>query len=87
MIMEKKYISLIRKKCIGLAHRRLSIMDLSPLGHQPMHSNDKNVIVIFNGEIYNFNELKKELNEYHFYSDCDTEVIIAAYQKMGSSFC
>ena len=51
-----------------------------------MHSNDKNVIVIFNGEIYNFNELKKELNEYHFYSDCDTEVIIAAYQKWGVHF-
>jgi len=75
-----------QEKCIGLAHRRLSIMDLSPLGHQPMHSNDKNVIVIFNGEIYNFNELKKELNEYHFYSDCDTEVIIAAYQKWGVHF-
>lgn len=68
---------------IGMAQRRLSIMDLSPLGHQPMHSKDGRVSVVFNGEIYNFLELKKELKEYPFCSNCDTEVIIAAYLKWG----
>ena len=53
---------------IGFAQRRLSIMDLSPLGHQPMHAADKRVSVVFNGEIYNFQELKKELSGYPFRS-------------------
>ena len=44
---------------VGFAQRRLSIMDLSPLGHQPMHAADKRISVVFNGEIYNFQELKK----------------------------
>lgn len=68
---------------IGLAHRRLSILDLSEAGHQPMVSEDGRVTVVFNGEIYNYNELKKELADYHFISTCDTEVIIAAYLKWG----
>lgn len=68
---------------IGLAQRRLSILDLSPMGHQPMHSADKRVSVVYNGEIYNFQELKKELKEYPFCSSCDTEVIIASYLKWG----
>lgn len=68
---------------IGLAQRRLSIMDLSPKGHQPMHSTDGRVSVVFNGEIYNFKELKKELKDYPFQSSCDTEMIVAAYLKWG----
>lgn len=68
---------------IGLAQRRLSILDLSPLGHQPMHSADHRISVVYNGEIYNFKELKKELKDYPFRSSCDTEVIIAAYLKWG----
>ncbi|MGN0377057.1 MAG: asparagine synthase (glutamine-hydrolyzing) [Suilimivivens sp.] len=68
---------------IGLAQRRLSILDLSPLGHQPMHSSDKRISVVYNGEIYNFQEIKEELKEYPFCSACDTEVIIAAYLKWG----
>ncbi len=71
---------------IGLAHRRLSILDLSPNGHQPFHSKDHNVTVVFNGEIYNFQLLKQELTDYDFVTDCDTEVIIAAYRKWGRSF-
>ena len=67
----------------GMAQRRLAIMDLSPLGHQPMHSGDKRISVVFNGEIYNFHELKEELKGYPFLSNCDTEVIIAAYLKWG----
>ena len=68
---------------IGLAQRRLAILDLSPLGHQPMHSENGQITVVFNGEIYNFLELKEELNDYPFKSSCDTEVIIAAYLKWG----
>ena len=70
---------------LGLAHRRLAVVDLSESGHQPMHSPDKRISVIYNGEIYNFRELKKELRDYPFCSDCDTEVIIAAYLKWGIS--
>ena len=68
---------------VGFAQRRLAILDLSPLGHQPMHSPDKRVSVVFNGEIYNFLELKEELTGFSFKTNCDTEVIIAAYLKWG----
>lgn len=68
---------------VGMAQRRLSILDLSSMGHQPMHSKDHRVTVVYNGEIYNFLELKKELSDYEFESTCDTEVIIAAYMKWG----
>ena len=71
---------------VGLAQRRLSIMDLSELGHQPMHSKDKRISVSYNGEIYNYGELKEELSDYQFISNCDTEVIIAAYLKWGIDF-
>lgn len=68
---------------VGFAQRRLSIMDLSMLGHQPMHSLNGRITVVYNGEIYNYHELKKELADYPFRSNCDTEVIIAAYLKWG----
>ncbi len=71
---------------VGFAHRRLSIIDLSPMGHQPMHSADKRVSIVYNGEIYNFPELKKELSDYPYRSNSDTEVIIAAYLKWGKDF-
>lgn len=71
---------------LGLAQRRLSILDLSELGHQPMHSKDKRISVVYNGEIYNYLELKEELSVYPFVSNCDTEVIIAAYLKWGVNF-
>jgi asparagine synthase (glutamine-hydrolysing) len=67
---------------VGLAMRRLSILDLSMLGHQPMHSAGRDVSIVFNGEIYNFQELKREL-DYPFVSNSDTEVVIAAYLKWG----
>lgn len=68
---------------IGLAQRRLSILDLSTLGHQPMHSCDDRLVIVYNGEIYNFLELRQELKAYPFQSKCDTEVILAAYLKWG----
>lgn len=70
---------------VGLAQRRLSILDLSVLGHQPMNSTDGRVSVVYNGEIYNYRELKEELSDYSFCSNCDTEVILAAYLKWGIS--
>lgn len=73
-------------RVLGLAQRRLAIIDLSPLGHQPMHSKDHRISVVFNGEIYNYRELKEELKDYSFLSNCDTEVIIAAYLKWGETF-
>lgn len=69
----------------GLGHRRLSIIDLSVAGHQPMSNEDGSVWLVFNGEIYNFKELKKELTGKHdFQSDTDTEVIIHLYEEMGA---
>ncbi|MFZ0943707.1 MAG: asparagine synthase (glutamine-hydrolyzing) [Syntrophobacteraceae bacterium] len=70
---------------IGLGHRRLSILDLSPLGHQPMSTKDGKVWITFNGEIYNFQALRKDLVEkgYSFTSTCDTEVILYLYKEYG----
>ncbi len=70
---------------VGLAQRRLSILDLSPNGHQPMHSADGRLSVVFNGEIYNYPELKAELSDYPYSSTCDTEIILAGYLKWGIS--
>ncbi len=70
---------------ISLGHNRLSIIDLSASAGQPMKSENGRFIIVFNGEIYNFNNLKKELLEfYKFNTNSDTEVILAAYEKWGS---
>jgi len=71
-------------ECVaGLAHNRLSIIDLSPAGHQPMSNYDGQVWIAFNGEIYNYEELRAELSGYPFRSRSDTEVILAAYERWG----
>ena len=68
--------------CLG--HNRLAIIDLDSKSNQPFISNDKNLILVYNGEIYNFPELKKQLSSsYKFKTESDTEIIIAAYQNWG----
>lgn len=70
---------------ISLGHNRLAIIDLSPLGAQPMSTQNGRLTIVFNGEIYNFKELRSELEkEYSFRSSSDTEVILHAYAKYGS---
>jgi len=67
-----------------LGHRRLSIIDTTAAGNQPFHSEDNVLSVVFNGEIYNYLELRKELENAHtFKTQTDTEVILAAYKKWG----
>ena len=69
----------------GLVHRRLAIIDLSPDGLQPMTNEDSSLWLVFNGEIYNFVELREELAKkgHTFYSKSDTEVILHAYEEWG----
>src|SRR5687767_13039692 len=70
---------------IVLGHRRLSVIDPSPLGHQPMVSADGQLAVVFNGEIYNFPELRRELlgRGVRFASNSDTEVLLYGYREWG----
>ena len=78
----------IGKMSIGLAHRRLAILDLSPLGQQPMSTKDQQYRLVFNGEIYNFLELRQELEAEgdHFVSNSDTEVLLAGLSRYGIEF-
>ena len=72
---------------VVLGHTRLSIIDLSNGGHQPMHSRDDRWAIVFNGEIYNYRELRIELQGigHYFSSDSDTEVLLAAWQQWGTA--
>jgi asparagine synthase (glutamine-hydrolysing) len=71
---------------LALGHRRLSFLDLSSAGHQPMQSADGSLQLVFNGEIYNFMEIRKDLEKlgHHFHSQSDTEVILASYTEWGA---
>lgn len=75
-------------KTLGLGHRRLSILDLSEAGHQPMFDASKRYSIVYNGEIFNFQEIKKELEVlgYSFNTNTDTEVILTAYIHWGLDF-
>ncbi len=74
-----------KNKSVGLAHRRLSIIDLSEAGQQPMSNTDGKIRIVFNGEIYNFLEIRQLLKarKHQFRSQTDTEVIIHAYEEWG----
>lgn len=73
-----------RKDRIALGHRRLSILDLDPRSNQPMRLDGGKYIIVFNGEIFNFNEIAEQLKEYHtFQTSCDTEVLLAALEYKG----
>lgn len=75
-----------RAKRVGLAHRRLSIIDLTEAGRQPMPDSEEKIWITFNGEIYNFEDIRRELKEkgYIFNSRSDTEVIVNAYKEWGT---
>src|SRR5699024_2999545 len=76
-----------REPGVGLGHRRLSIVDLSAVGKQPMHSQDGDVVLVYNGEIYNFPLLRRELEGRgcRFVTHCDTEVILHAWREWGEA--
>lgn len=71
---------------VAFGHRRLSIIDLSEAGNQPFHSYDGSLTMVFNGEVYNYIELKEELGDYPFKTSTDTEVVLACYHKWGIKF-
>lgn len=68
---------------VALGHQRLSIIDLNAGANQPMHSTNGHTSLVFNGELYNYRELRAQLTDYNFITNSDTEVILAAYQKWG----
>lgn len=70
-------------KNVSLGHRRLAIIDLSPKGKNPLFNEDGEVSIVFNGEIYNYLEIKERLKNHKFYSKTDTEVIVHAYEEYG----
>ncbi|NCG17083.1 MAG: asparagine synthetase B, partial [Synechococcales cyanobacterium H12SWP_bin.12] len=70
---------------LELLHTRLAIQDCSPLGHQPMVASDRGLVLVFNGEIYNQQELREQLEQkgYGFRSHCDTEVLLQGFRYWG----
>jgi len=73
----------ITEDCIALGHRRLSIIDLSAAANQPFADNSARYVMVFNGEMYNFMDVKKMLPSYAFHTSSDTEVLIAAFAQWG----
>lgn len=82
---EGYYHGKLGKRFLALAHKRLAIFDLTENGKQPMFTPDGKIGVVYNGEIYNFREIRKELQGlgYQFRSDCDTEVVLYSYCAWG----
>ena len=82
-----EHVGFYRDGPLCLGHRRLSILDLTPAGHQPMASRDGRLVIALNGEIYNFIELRRELGEkgHKFQTGTDTEVLLAAFTEWGAA--
>ena len=81
------YSASIHGRDVFLGHTRLSIVDLSEAGHQPMTTAGDEVIIVYNGEVYNYKELRqKYLSDYYFQSNTDTEVILYLYYELGLDF-
>ncbi|MEK7101803.1 MAG: asparagine synthase (glutamine-hydrolyzing) [Patescibacteria group bacterium] len=76
-------VGIYENEHITFGHNRLAIIDLSPQGAQPMKSADGSLVITYNGELYNYRELRRELSDYPYRSKTDTEVILAAYAKWG----
>lgn len=76
---------IFENELVGFGHRRLSILDLSDAGKQPMFSHDKKLLITYNGEVYNFLEIKRELEKIgiRFITQSDTEIILQAYRQWG----
>ena len=68
---------------LALGHRRLSILDLSPAGRQPITSRDGRFVLVYNGELYNYRDLRAALGDDGFRSDCDSEVVVEAFARLG----
>ena len=66
---------------VHLGHQRLAIIDLDEHSNQPFYSSDRRLVMVYNGEVYNYLSLKEELKDYPFQTSSDTEVILAAYQN------
>ncbi|MBK5286319.1 MAG: asparagine synthase (glutamine-hydrolyzing) [Bacteroidia bacterium] len=84
----ENHIDSVNHSCnIGFGHRRLTVIDVHETGHQPMCDSEKRFWITYNGEIYNYKELREELKRkgYHFISESDTEVIIYAYKEWGTN--
>ncbi len=79
------YTGVYSDENVILGHNRLSIIDLQESSNQPFISDDGNLIMVFNGEVYNFQEIKKILKDYPYKTNSDTEVVLAAYQKWGKA--
>ncbi len=79
------YTGVFKDDNVILGHNRLSIIDLQESSNQPFISNDGNLIMVFNGEIYNYQEIKNILKDYPYKTNSDTEVVLAAYQKWGKA--
>ena len=77
--------SIFTEEKISLGHNRLSIIDLSPVAGQPMISDEGRYVIVYNGELYNYLELKSELTGYQWKTQGDTEVILAAYKQWGTA--
>ena len=74
-----------QEKTVGLGHRRLSIIDLSEAANQPMLSHSEKYVMVFNGEVYNFREIKEQL-KISTRTTSDTEIILEAFEKLGADF-